>query len=116
MTQVLARATTLLDDRKKVKMTGKIYLRAIVPIGMFNSVSLVCNNLPYLTLSVAFIQMLKVSHPKFSVDYKEIVDMTKGTGSSSRPVRDLYSWISISHPKDLVQRHHYNDRGDNSFI
>jgi hypothetical protein len=61
MTQILARTTTLLDGRKKVKMTGKVYLRAIMPIGLFFSLSLICGNVTYLYLSVAFIQMLKVS-------------------------------------------------------
>ena len=60
MTQILARTTTLLDGRKKVKMTGRVYLRAIVPIGFFFSLSLICGNVTYLYLSVAFIQMLKV--------------------------------------------------------
>jgi len=44
-----------------VKMTGRVYLRAIVPIGFFFSLSLICGNITYLYLSVAFIQMLKVS-------------------------------------------------------
>lgn len=60
MTQLMARTTTLLDGRKTVKMTGRVYLRAIVPIGAFFSLSLICGNLTYLYLSVAFIQMLKV--------------------------------------------------------
>ena len=61
----MARTTTLLDSRKEVKMTGKVYLRAIVPIGILYSASLVCSNQVYLYLSVAFIQMLKVSLPSF---------------------------------------------------
>jgi hypothetical protein len=60
MTQILARWTHLLDGRKTVKMTGRVYLRAIMPIGLFFSLSLICGNLTYLYLSVAFIQMLKV--------------------------------------------------------
>ena len=60
MTQLLARFTTILDSRKKVPMTGRVYLRAIVPIGIFFSLSLICGNKAYLYLSVAFIQMLKV--------------------------------------------------------
>jgi hypothetical protein len=56
----MARTTTLLDSRKSVKMTGRVYLRAIVPIGVLYSASLVCSNQVYLYLSVAFIQMLKV--------------------------------------------------------
>jgi hypothetical protein len=60
MTQILARTTTLLDGRKSVKMTGRVYLRAILPIGILYSLSLVCSNQTYLYLSVAFIQMLKV--------------------------------------------------------
>lgn len=60
MTQLLARTTSLLDGRKTVKMTGRVYLRAIFPIGVFFSLSLICGNVTYLYLSVAFIQMLKV--------------------------------------------------------
>lgn len=60
MTQILARTTKLLDGRKDVKMTGRVYVRAILPIGMLFSLSLIFGNLTYLYLSVAFIQMLKV--------------------------------------------------------
>jgi hypothetical protein len=60
MTQILARCTNMLDSRKKVPMSGRVYLRAIVPIGLFFSLSLICGNQAYLYLSVAFIQMLKV--------------------------------------------------------
>lgn len=63
MTQIMARTTTLLDGRKTVKMTGRVYLRAIVPIGAVFSLSLICGNLTYLYLSVAFIQMLKATMP-----------------------------------------------------
>ncbi|EGY22479.1 DUF250 domain membrane protein [Verticillium dahliae VdLs.17] len=63
MTQILARWTHLLDGRKTVKMTGRVYVRAIVPIGLFFSLSLICGNLTYLYLSVAFIQMLKATTP-----------------------------------------------------
>lgn len=59
-TQFLARTTRLLNGRKSVHMTGRKYLRAVVPIGFVYSASLVCSNLPYLYLSVSFIQMLKV--------------------------------------------------------
>lgn len=60
MTQGMARFTTLLDSRKKVPMTGRVYLRTIVPIGIMFSLSLICGNQVYLYLSVSFIQMLKV--------------------------------------------------------
>ncbi|KAF2746903.1 TPT-domain-containing protein [Sporormia fimetaria CBS 119925] len=63
MTQGLARFTTILDSRKKVPMTGRVYLRAIVPIGIFFSLSLICGNQTYLYLSVSFIQMLKATTP-----------------------------------------------------
>ncbi|OBR11783.1 triose-phosphate transporter [Colletotrichum higginsianum IMI 349063] len=62
-TQLLARCTSLLDGRHKVKMTGRVYLRAVVPIGLLYSGSLVCSNLVYLYLSVSFIQMLKAGAP-----------------------------------------------------
>ncbi|EME42489.1 hypothetical protein DOTSEDRAFT_73355 [Dothistroma septosporum NZE10] len=63
MTQIMARTTKSLDGRKKVPMTGKIYLRAIMPIGLMFSLSLICGNLTYLYLSVSFIQMLKATTP-----------------------------------------------------
>lgn len=63
MTQIMARFTTTLDSRHSVPMTGRIYLRAIVPIGIFFSLSLICGNLTYLYLSVSFIQMLKATTP-----------------------------------------------------
>jgi drug/metabolite transporter (DMT)-like permease len=44
-------------------MTGRVYLRAIVPIGLIYIASLVCSNMVYLYLSVAFIQMLKSASP-----------------------------------------------------
>ncbi|CAI4212598.1 unnamed protein product [Parascedosporium putredinis] len=62
-TQILAKTTTLVDGRKRVKMTGRVYLRAVVPIGVLYSGSLVCSNLVYLYLNVAFIQMLKAAAP-----------------------------------------------------
>ncbi|KAM7208648.1 Triose-phosphate Transporter family domain containing protein [Naviculisporaceae sp. PSN 640] len=65
ITQLLARYTSVLDGRKTVKMTGRVYLRAIVPIGFFFSLSLIFGNLAYLYLSVAFIQMLKATTPVF---------------------------------------------------
>ena len=73
MTQVMARTTKLLDGRKTVKMTGRVYLRAIVPIGAFFSLSLICGNLTYLYLSVAFIQMLKVCEWFLQVDTIDVL-------------------------------------------
>ena len=94
MTQVMARTTTLLDGRKTVKMTGRVYLRAIVPIGAFFSLSLICGNLTYLYLSVAFIQMLKVC--KWFLQAANIVLMMM-----NRPLHPLQfyllvgPWVSI---------------------
>lgn len=44
-------------------MTGRLYLRTVLPIGVLYTVSLVCANLVYLYLSVSFIQMLKALAP-----------------------------------------------------
>jgi drug/metabolite transporter (DMT)-like permease len=60
---VLAHTTKLLDGRHNIQMTSGTYLRAIVPIGLLYSASLVCSNMTYLYLSVAFIQMLKSASP-----------------------------------------------------
>ncbi|KAK8101577.1 triose-phosphate transporter [Apiospora kogelbergensis] len=62
-TQFLARTTHLLDNRHSVKMTRPFYLKAVVPIGLLYSGSMVCSNLVYLYLNVAFIQMLKAASP-----------------------------------------------------
>lgn len=62
-TQILASTTTLLDGRKRVKITSGIYFRAVVPIGFCFSLSLILCNQTYLYLSMAFIQMLKVGLP-----------------------------------------------------
>ncbi|PHH69174.1 hypothetical protein CDD80_6966 [Ophiocordyceps camponoti-rufipedis] len=62
-TQLLARYTPLLDSRHSLAMTGRLYLPTLVPIGIFYSGSLVCSNLVYVHLSVAFTQMLKSAAP-----------------------------------------------------
>ena len=59
VTQGLAKFTTVLDSRHKVPMDTQTYIRAILPIGLFFSFSLICGNVAYLYLSVSFIQMLK---------------------------------------------------------
>lgn len=65
-TQLLARITRITrlhDSRFSLPMTGRLYLRSIVPIAVVYTGSLVCSNLVYLHLSVAFIQMLKSASP-----------------------------------------------------
>ncbi|KAJ5279616.1 sugar phosphate/phosphate translocator [Penicillium angulare] len=62
MTQGLARFTNILDSRHKVPMNPSTYARAIVPIGIMFSLSLICGNLAYMYLSVSFIQMLKATN------------------------------------------------------
>lgn len=59
-TQLLARTTRMLDSRHAVHMNRRAYVRAVVPIGVLYSASMVCSTLVYLYLSVPFIQMLKV--------------------------------------------------------
>lgn len=60
VTQLMARYTNLLDSRHKVPMDIETYKRAILPIVILFSLSLIGGNLAYLYLSVSFIQMLKV--------------------------------------------------------
>jgi hypothetical protein len=59
----MARTTPLLDSRKNFTITGRIYVRAILPIGLLYTASLACSNQTYLYLSVPFIQMLKALAP-----------------------------------------------------
>jgi hypothetical protein len=44
-------------------ITPRKFAGQILPIGLLYTGSLLFNNLPYLTLNVAFIQMLKVCRP-----------------------------------------------------
>ncbi|OAQ87667.1 triose-phosphate transporter [Purpureocillium lilacinum] len=60
---ILARTTTLLDSRHSLHITPRIYARTIIPIGVCFSLSLICSNVVYLYLSVAFIQMLNAANP-----------------------------------------------------
>ena len=73
-TQILAKTTSLLDGRKRVKMTGRVYFRAVVPIGLCFSLSLVLGNETYLYLSLAFIQMLKVR--TWSLFVRQVLGLT----------------------------------------
>lgn len=63
MTQILARTAPSLLNPRAVHMTGKIYLRNIIPIGILYSFSLIFSNLVYIYLGVAYIQMLKAAAP-----------------------------------------------------
>ena len=74
---MLQRTTTLVDGAKDIEMTVSYsvyrdlrssprlqrdrFVRSILPIGALFSGSLILSNYAYLTLSVPFIQMLKVS-------------------------------------------------------
>ncbi|KAI0506560.1 triose-phosphate transporter family-domain-containing protein [Xylaria bambusicola] len=62
MTQLMAKFTTTLDSRHKVPMNANTYIKAIVPIGIMFSLSLIFGNFAYLYLSVSFIQMLKATN------------------------------------------------------
>lgn len=59
-TRVLQHTTNLLDGAKDVRMTRDVFVRAILPIGLLFSGSLILSNKAYLYLSVSYIQMLKV--------------------------------------------------------
>jgi hypothetical protein len=53
-------------------MNTRMYIRTILPIGIVYSLSLICGNLTYLYLSVAFIQMLKVGPTQAHIDTEGI--------------------------------------------
>jgi hypothetical protein len=109
MTQILARFTTILDSRKKVPMTGRVYLRAIVPIGIFFSMSLICGNQAYLYLSVAFIQMLKVC--KVYMATRRLLTFV-GHHARRCPHHHLGSWCCARQPQDTRKHllHRYRCR------
>ncbi|RWA03531.1 hypothetical protein EKO27_g11573 [Xylaria grammica] len=60
--RLMAKFTTTLDSRHKVPMNTNTYMKAIVPIGIMFSLSLIFGNFAYLYLSVSFIQMLKATN------------------------------------------------------
>ena len=60
-TRVLARYTHLLDDLANVEMTTERWVRNILPIGALFAASLAFSNTSVIYLSVAYIQMVKVS-------------------------------------------------------
>ncbi|KAF8440585.1 triose-phosphate transporter family-domain-containing protein [Terfezia claveryi] len=62
-TRVLAYSTSLLNGLNRVRVTRLLFFKAVVPIALFFSLSLICSNQAYLYLSVAFIQMLKATTP-----------------------------------------------------
>ncbi|CAE6524225.1 unnamed protein product [Rhizoctonia solani] len=62
-TRVLQRTTNLLDGVKDVSMSRDVFVRAILPIGLLFSGSLIMSNKAYLYLSVSYIQMLKAFTP-----------------------------------------------------
>ncbi|TPX35295.1 hypothetical protein SmJEL517_g02359 [Synchytrium microbalum] len=64
-TRLLHRYTNMMKDLQKVQMTREIFLRAILPIGVLFSISLMASNMAYLYLTVAYIQMLKATTPVF---------------------------------------------------
>jgi len=107
MTQLMARYTSLIDGRKTVKMTGRVYLRAIVPIGVFFSLSLICGNVTYLYLSVAFIQMLKVGHPRAAAPARSLSSPNMpvtGHDPRCRPLGKLVLRSRPAQPQGVPER------------
>ncbi|KAJ3201021.1 hypothetical protein HDU67_001657 [Dinochytrium kinnereticum] len=62
-TRILSQTTGMLNGIHDVKMNWEVYMKAVVPIGLCFSLSLVFSNYAYLYLSVAYIQMLKATTP-----------------------------------------------------
>ncbi|KAK9480499.1 triose-phosphate transporter family-domain-containing protein [Lipomyces japonicus] len=61
-TQILSRTTSLYHSRS-LDISNDVYYKRIVPIAIFYSFSLVCNNQAYIYLNISFIQMLKATTP-----------------------------------------------------
>ena len=100
----------MLDGRKTVKMTGRVYVRAIVPIGAAFSLSLICGNLTYLYLSVAFIQMLKVRQ-MICTSQKQVTDThMPGMHTCGSPISRLGNGRPAARYSGSPQRLCYRNR------
>lgn len=62
LTQLLVRFTPLIT-RPSSPITGRLYLRTILPIGILYTLSLVCANTSYTALPLPNIQILKALAP-----------------------------------------------------
>ncbi|KAJ7155291.1 hypothetical protein C8R46DRAFT_910761, partial [Mycena filopes] len=63
MTQVLQRTTRLLDGMKDAPMNKDLFLRSILPIGVFSGGSLALGNAAYLHMSISYIMAMKAFTP-----------------------------------------------------
>lgn len=77
-------------------MTGRTYLRAVVPIGVFYSASLVCSNLVYLYLNVAFIQMLKAGGPIAVLLISYVWGVSRPTGENVANVVGIAVGVALA--------------------
>lgn len=67
ITRAIAWTTSLLGDSRQTPLHRREFLLVIFPIGLLFSLSLLLNQLPYISLSIAFIQMLKGLGPAFTL-------------------------------------------------
>lgn len=75
LTQLLARYTPLIT-RPSSPITGRLYLRTILPIGLLYTLSLVCSNVSYTSLPLPNTEMLKALAPLFTLLISWAVSLT----------------------------------------
>ncbi|KAJ4386340.1 hypothetical protein N0V93_009235 [Gnomoniopsis smithogilvyi] len=75
LTQLLARYTPLIT-RPSSPITGRLYLRTILPIGLLYTLSLVCSNVSYTSLPLPNTEMLKALAPLFTLLISWVVSLT----------------------------------------
>jgi drug/metabolite transporter (DMT)-like permease len=96
VTQILARTTRLLDSRHSLPISGRFYLRTVLPIGVVASASLICGNVVYLYLSVAFIQMLKASSPAAVLLVSVLMGVAKPTTSAVVNIMVIVGGVALA--------------------
>lgn len=74
-TQLLARYTPLIT-RPSSPITGRLYLRTILPIGLLYTLSLICSNVTYTSLPLPNKEMLKALAPLFTLLISWAVSLT----------------------------------------
>ncbi|KAI8816573.1 DUF250 domain membrane protein [Fimicolochytrium jonesii] len=101
-TQILYRTTNMLQGVDHTPMSPAIYVKAVLPIGLSFSISLILCNSAYMYLSVAFIQMIKSSTSVMVLVISWILGVSKPNRAVLLPVLVIVSGVFIASLGELA--------------